>query len=634
MSLVSCQNLSKAYAEEVILDEVTLQIYAGEKVGFVGANGAGKTTLMRILMDQIPADSGTVGKAKAARLAYLPQEAQLQSGLTLMEEAQDAVEHLLSMEDAIQAVHDQMAETDDEDELQAIAHHLDDLHEEFQRSGGYDYERRIEVVLHGVGFTSEQYGMRVEHMSGGQKSRAALAKLLLESPDLMLLDEPTNHLDIYGVEWLESYLAESDAAALIVSHDRYFLDKVATRIVELERGRITSYRGNYSQFVRVKAERLERQRKEYEAQQAEIAKQEEYIRRYHYGQRAREARGRQKKLERVERVEKPAEQKGIRLNITPKRRAGDLVVRAEGLGKRFGALKLFDGLDLEIQRGERVGIIGPNGAGKTTLLRVLLGQEPASEGAVELGANVDVGYYEQDLAGLSMSRSVIDEVWSIDKQATFEELRRLLAAFLFTDDEVDRPVGSLSGGEQCRVALAKLMWQRPNLLVLDEPTNHLDILARAALEDAFRAYEGTIVMVTHDRYLLNQVAQKVLWIEDGEAKLYHGDYDFVQWTRRRAKGDAAAVEVEQGRSKRDAYRERKRAERRAKSPYAKMKFSQLEAAIVDLEEKIASLETSLADPAVYTNGEKLKQVQAEYEAAKAELPALNEEWERRLEGMG
>ena len=630
MSLVTTQDISKSYAAQVVLDRASLQIYAGEKVGFVGANGTGKTTLMRIVAGEIQPDSGQLTRARAASLSYLPQEAQVQSGRTLREEAEDAVQHLRSMEDALQAVHDQMAETADPDELGALTAQLDQLQTEFQTSGGYDYERRIELVLQGVGFRQGDLGMRVEHMSGGQKSRAALARLLLESPDLMLLDEPTNHLDIYGVEWLESFLVESPCAALIVSHDRYFLDRVAARIVELEDCRVSSYRGNYSAHVRVKAERIARQQKEYSAQREEISRQEEYIRRYHYGQRAKEARGRQKKLDRVERVDRPVEQQTMRLAITPRRRPGDMIVTAQDLAKRFGDLQLFDGLSFEVRRGDRLGIIGPNGTGKTTLLRLLLGQEEPSDGLVRLGHGVEIGYYEQGLASLNQSKSVIDEIWDLDRQATELEVRQLLAAFLFAGDAIEKQISMLSGGEQSRVALAKLICQRPNLLMLDEPTNHLDIPSRTALEGALRQYEGTVVMVTHDRYFLNQIAQKVLWIEAGAARLYHGNYDFVVWSRNNA-APGESDELSPAQEKKQAYRERKRAARRAKSPIEKLSFEQLEKAIMDSEAKIGELEAQMADPSVYADGEKAKAVRGQYEAAQRELAELNEEWERRLE---
>ena len=630
MSLVTAQEITKAYADQVVLDRVCLQIHAGEKVGFVGANGTGKTTLMRILVDEIPPDSGRVVRAKSASVAYLPQEAQVQPGRTLREEAEDAVHHLRSMEDAIQAIHDQMASATDSDELHALGAQLDRLQDEFQNSGGYDYERRVEQVLAGVGFSPRDFAMPVEHMSGGQRSRVALARLLLESPDLMLLDEPTNHLDIHGVEWLESFLGDCPSGVLIVSHDRYFLDKVATRIVELDSRRLTSYRGNYSAYARVKRERLARQRKEYGMQREEIARQEEYIRRYHAGQRSKEARGRQKKLDRVERIEKPAEDKSMRVQLSSSQRSGDSVVTARGLTKRFGELQLFEDLTFEITRGERLGIIGPNGAGKTTLLRLILGQQQPTEGTVQLGHGVAVGYYEQDLASLNQSNSIIDEVWEIDHQATELQLRQLLGAFLFSGDAVERRIGSLSGGEQCRVALAKLMHQRPNLLLLDEPTNHLDIPSRAVLENALREFDGTIIMVTHDRYLLNQLAQRVLWIESGQAQLYHGNYDFVLWSRRRHDMTPRTDDEAQGR--RRTHKERKRAARKAKGPHAKLSFEQLEAAIMGQEGKVKGLEAQMADPAVYADGQRAKAVRAEYEAAQAELAALNEEWQRRLDG--
>ena len=628
MSLVTTQDITKAYADNVVLDRACLQIHAGEKVGFVGANGTGKTTLLRILMDEIPPDSGRVSRAKSASLAYLPQEAQVQPGRALREEAEDAVHHLRSMEDAIGAVHDQMASTADSEELAALAAQLDRLQEEFRVSGGYDYERRVEQVLAGVGFSPRDFAMPVEHMSGGQRSRVALARLLLQSPDLMLLDEPTNHLDIYGVEWLESYLADCPSGVLVVSHDRYFLDKVATRIVELENRRLTSYRGNYSAYVRTKHERLARQRKEYAAQQEEIARQEDYIRRYHAGQRAKEARGRQKKLDRVERLEKPADCESMRVQLAPSRRSGDVAVTAQGLTKRFDGLQLFEDLSFEIARGERIGIIGPNGTGKTTLLRLILGQHKPTEGKVRLGHGVAVGYYEQDLASLNQSNSIIDEVWEIDHQATELQLRQLLAAFLFGGDAVERRIGTLSGGEQCRVALAKLMCQRPNLLLLDEPTNHLDIASRAALENALRDFDGTIIMVTHDRYLLNQLAQRVLWIEAGRAQLYHGNYDFVLWSRRHDAGQRVSQAAQ---DKGRAHKERKRSARKAKGPHAKLSFDQVEAAIMAQEAKIKGLEDQMADPAVYADGQRAKAVRAEYDAAQAELAELNEEWQRRLD---
>ena len=629
MSVITSQQIHKAYGQHVILDEVSLQIYAKEKIGFVGRNGSGKTTLMRILAGQLAPDSGQVVEAKAAAVAYLPQEAEVHSGRTVQEEAEKAVHHLRSMEDAIQTVHERMADTDDAAELSALAEQLDRLEAEFRTSGGYDYERRIEVVLQGLGFRPADLGMSVDHLSGGQKSRLALARLLLESPDMMLLDEPTNHLDIRGVEWLEGYLRDCPSAALIVSHDRYFLDRVANRIVELDAARLENYRGNYSAYARTKADRVERQRKEYEQQREEIARQEEYIRRYHSGQRAKEARGRQKKLDRIERIDRPGEQRSVRIRLSASRRSGDVVCTGTGLTKRFGDLQLFEGLDFEIYRGDRLGIIGPNGSGKTTLLRMVLGQEPPTDGTLRLGHGLVVGYYQQDLAGLDLSRTVFDEVWECDRQATEQDMRDRLAAFLLTGDTLDREVGTLSGGEQCRVALVKLLCQRPNLLLLDEPTNHLDIASRTALEAAFDGYEGTIIMVTHDRYLLNRVAQKVLWVEAGQAQLYHGDYDFVLWRR----GQQDQVDPDQAAprpDKRRAYRERQRAARIVEGPLAKLSFEQLEHDIIGHETHIEWLEGQMADPAVYADGPTIKTVRVEYETAKAELENLNAEWERRL----
>lgn len=523
MSLVRLEHVTKSYEPYLILDDISLSIEHRDRIGLIGPNGSGKTTLISIIAGLIPDFRGRVIHGKRTRIGYLNQETDLHPDYTLRQEMLNVFQTQRDLEDRLLLLSERLENNRDDPEiLQEYAR----LQEKHERIGGYAYEHRINKTLGGLGFCDAEFHLKCGILSGGQKSRAALAKLLLESPDLLLLDEPTNHLDIKAIEWLEHFLNnEYEGAAIVISHDRYFLDRVVGKIVELHNHKIKGYRGNYTKYVEIKNLEILTQVREYKKQQRHIAHEEEFIQRNIAGQRTREAKGRQKLLNRLERIEKPHTKTAkMNLNFTPAERGGSKILQCQNLGKRYGEVSIFENLNLEAHRGEVIGIIGPNGVGKTTLFRMILDQEEPTTGNLKTGHNLQFGYYDQELAGLNPANTVIDEIWELRPTQTQGEIRSYLGKFLFSGDSVFKRVGDLSGGEQSRVMLAKLLKANANVLLLDEPTNHLDIPSREVLEEALGAYPATILIISHDRYFLNKLATKLLVFENGTARQFNGTF--------------------------------------------------------------------------------------------------------------
>ena len=538
MLLLSCTDLSRGFDEGPLFENVGFELHAGERVGLVGPNGVGKTTLLRLLVGADKPDDGEVRLHAGAHVALLHQQPDFPPGRSLFLEAKSALDELLAAHDDMIHTAEALAKATDESERKSLASRYDRLHELLSHHDAFNLDHRIEQVLTGLGFGREDFHRSVETFSGGQQSRLMLAKLLLSAPDVMLLDEPSNHLDIDTTGWLEEYLVKQHEAMLIVSHDRYFLDRVVTKVFELHANRVTSYPGNFKQYWRLRQERYEAELKAYESQKEYIEKQEEYIRRVHYGQLHKQAASRQKQIDKIERLERPTLVEGPRMHFGEVRRAGDVVLSAEDLSKSYDR-PLFKDLSFSLPRGRRLGVMGPNGSGKTTLLRVLLGDEEPDSGKVQRGHLTEFGYYDQHLKSLSADLPVMRAVWpEADPDAVEQGMRDLLSRFGLTGDQVYQRVGELSGGEKSRAALAKLVAQGVNVLVLDEPTNHLDLWACDALEQALTAFDGTVIVVSHDRYFLNRVVDLLLVLDgQGNTQVIHGNYDTYELMR--AQQDAA-----------------------------------------------------------------------------------------------
>lgn len=671
MLLLQANRIAKSIGAVPILSDISLQIETGDRIGLVGVNGAGKSTLLKILAGELPPDEGDLYRAKDIRIGYLEQNGMLGSDRTIREEMQRVFGRFREAEEKLRLLEREMADpalAGEPARYEAVLRQYADLSDWFRENGGFAVDAKIKSVLHGMGFAGIDPDTPIPSLSGGQKTRLALAKLLLMEPDLLLLDEPTNHLDIEALEWLEHYLRGYRGAILFVSHDRYFLDALANAIVEIEQTKATRRPGNYSKYIEWKAEETERKWKAYEQQQERIARMEDFIRRnIARASTAGRARSRRKMLERMERMEKPpAFPQKAAIRFTIERPTGQDVLRAEGVTVApGGGPPLFPPVSLRVRRGEAVALIGPNGIGKTSLLRALIGELPLASGTVEWGAGVKIGYYDQEQRDLDPDRTVLDEVWNAFPRMEEAEIRTVLGHFLFSGDDVKKKISSLSGGEKARVALAKLMLQNANVLVLDEPTNHLDLFAKEALEAALMEYEGTLLFISHDRYFLNKMADRIVELSRGGAEYFLGNYDDyaekklarAEWRpqetnasgktaftpasnggeSRRRPGDSrprsaaktgpgAAPSGESGIA-RAAAREAKREERmRAR------RLERLEARIAELEQKAGMLEAGMAEPEVYLDHKKLQELQEELERTKNELDLAYVEWAELAEG--
>jgi ATP-binding cassette subfamily F protein 3 len=633
MLVFSCNNLAKGYGGRTLFDGVSFELYQGDRVGLVGPNGVGKSTLLHLLAGLDQPDQGDLQLHAGARSALLAQQHEIQPGRSLFEEARTALQPIFDAQEELVRLGESLAAATD-DERGRLTTKYDRLNDWLRHHSGYTVEHQIEEVLHGLGFQDSDFERPLESFSGGQQSRVMLAKLLLSAPDVMFLDEPSNHLDIKATEWLEDYLSRQSEAMLIVSHDRTFLNRVVTKVFELSERGIASFPGNYDAYVRQRQERYELALKTWEAQKEYVEKQEEYIRRASYGQLAKQAQSRMKSLEKLERVERPVLIDAPHLKFSTSRRPGDVIIEAERISKTLGEKQLFSDVSFQIQRGQRVGIMGPNGCGKTTLLRIILGELPPDTGSVQLGHQVDIGYYDQHLETVLDDITVIRAVWPPDDPSiTEQQMRDFCARFGLTGEMVYQKVGSLSGGERSRVVLARIAALNVNLLVLDEPTNHLDIWACESLEEALQQYEGTVIVVSHDRTFLNRVAQMMIVFEDDKVSVVYGNYDMYRALAQQqtvakttTKPKAKTIEVNELTSS-SSKNKRKR-----KFPYRKV--ADLEADIASLEDEIQQLETKLASPDIYKEGPKVKELMADLEEAREKLPQLFEHWEEAVELNG
>jgi len=634
MILLAARSLSRQFDVEPVFRDVTFEIRPGEKVGLVGPNGSGKTTLMHILAGLDDPDIGVVETHPSARVAILEQVQDFPSGHTLRHEARAGLAHLVTLQDEAHDLADRIAAATDERELARLHQRYDALHHELDRLDAYHVEHRIDEVLQGLGFTEDDYGREMSTFSGGQQNRAVLARLLLSDPDVLLLDEPTNHLDIATTEWLESWLTKSDKATIVVSHDRFFLDKVTQRTLEITRSGVQGYVGNFSHYWRQRHERIELMRKTYEKQQEYIARTEEFIRRNYAGQKSAQAKDREKKLERVELVAPPPDVEEPPMAFPEPKRTGDWVFDAAGVSQGYGATNLFEDVSVQILRGDRIGVFGPNGCGKTTLVRTLIGELQPKSGTVRTGTHVKVGYFDQQLSSVDPSESAVEAVRPADKpQMTPGEMRSLLARFGVKGELALQTVGSMSGGEKTKTALARLAAMDANVLILDEPTNHLDFWACGALEKALREFSGTVLFVSHDRYFLDQVATRVIAFEPKRCRIYDGNYTAYHWSlEQNVLGASAqppqAAAVPQSDAGQPIIRDAP-VRRKRKFPYRKVE--EIEADIAAAEVRLAGLQNDMADPAVLRDGERMKEINTDYEEAEQRLARLMEHWEEALE---
>ena len=620
-----------------VLKDVNLTLQSGQRMGLVGVNGSGKSTLFRIINGDMEADSGTVSLVKGTRVGMLTQDADIQSDLTVQQELERVFEPVRQMEARIREMEHEMAEKHgDPEAFRQLSNAYTRLVDRFEDAGGYEWPSRIQGVLAGLGFARGRETQPANLLSGGEKTRLCLARLLLTQPELLMLDEPTNHLDLASTQWLEETLKKYRGTVLVISHDRYFLNAVCDCMAELSMKRLTQYDGNYDRFAVQRQANLERQLKEYRLQQAEIARQEAIIARYRMYNREKSiklAESREKRLEKIERVEKPQSEQKVRFSFTARRRTGDDVLMLHGLSKGFEGRTLFQGFDLHLRAGDRVAVIGPNGVGKSTLLNIIAGQLPADAGTVEFGSNVDLGYYDQQQARLHPDKDVLNELWDDFPRLEMDRIRGVLALFLLTGDDVFQPVGTLSGGERGRVALAKLMLRQDNLLLLDEPTNHLDMDSREVLEAALDDFEGTILTVSHDRYFINKVATRVIEMTPDGATEYLGNYDdYLEKKRLMEAGEAEAAQAGATRTQLDKEKRRQRlAKESAKA--LQQKLARCEADIAAAEQHIEELEASMGLPEIYSNPAESARVAREHRDAQAKLEELYEDWAELSEAV-
>jgi len=641
MPLVVIDKLIKYYGSELILDAVSLTIHERDRIGLIGANGSGKATLCRLLLGQQQPDDGAIHIVKGTSIGYLPQEPEFSGEESVWEVAVAAFAPLHKMELELRRLEEAMS-APGADDLDTLLDRHERLRHEYELAGGYEYETRVARVLTGVGFAEDQFPRAVRSLSGGEKSRAALAQLLLRQPDLLLLDEPTNHLDIQGIEWLEGYLVRYPGAVVVISHDRRFLDNVVGRIAELEAQSLTEYRGSYSAFVQQKEQRLETYERTFEQQQRERQRQLAFIR-WALGtgqeKRIRAAKSRLKLLDKVDWLTPPPGQaRKVNLHFTPRVRGGNEVLELRGLSAAYGSRQLFAGLGLFVRRGQRVGIVGPNGCGKSTLLRIILGLQAPQAGLVRLGSSVEVGYLEQERQASASERTVLEEFGEVVPGATPGELRHLLARFLFVEDDVYKQVGRLSGGEASRLDLAKLVMARPTCLVLDEPTNHLDIDSRGALEVALRDYQGTVIIVSHDRFFLDQVVDRLVAFEPDGVTTHEGNYGAYRQARDEEERQARAVREEleaEGkrerlRTERTPRKQRGRARPAAQPPSGPVLPSaeEAEGEVLAIEQQMEKIRALLSDPTTYAQGPRVRALNTEYARLSEQLRAAYALWEQ------
>ncbi len=591
MIVLNCNNIGFSYGTEVIIKNISFNLQENDKAGLVGVNGAGKSTLFKILTGELHQEDGEVFISKDLALGYLKQNAALNSDNTLWDELLEVFGELVSMEEAIKRTEKEISITTDQDRLDSLMKEYSRLTERFSYLGGFEYNSRIRGVLRGLGFLDSEFSSRISILSGGQKTRLALAKVLLEEPDILLLDEPTNHLDIAAVEWLEDYLKNYKKCLLIISHDRYFLDSVTNKTIEIENRTSTFYNTNYSGYVKHKAANREIQEKHYQLQQKEIARQEAIIeqqRRFNREKNIIAAESRQKALDRMVKIDKPADAPDkMRMKFNQAVTSGNDVLELDSVSKAYGDKKLFENISLKIRKAERVFLLGPNGCGKSTLLKILAGRLDASSGKFSFGAKVNMGYYDQEMSDLNEDNTILDEVWSVDQKLIQTEVRSALAAFLFTGEDVFKKISVLSGGEKSRVSMLKLIFSEANFIILDEPTNHLDINSREILEAALMDYEGTMLIVSHDRYFIDKLATRIIDIGSKPVIDCLGNYTyFASHFKKNIAAQSSANET-------NNITEAKQSHMAIKEERSRIR--KLEKQLADTEKEIAAMEKRLSD---------------------------------------
>ena len=642
--ILSCQNISKAFVENQVLKNVSFHIEDHEKAAIVGINGAGKTTLLRIIVGEMTPDDGQVVLARDKTLGYLAQNSTVDTSHTIYEELLSVKADLLRLEEKIRECENNMKHAEG-DALEDLMKQYTSLTHAFETGGGYLYRSELVGVLKGLGFTEDEFSKPVATLSGGQKTRVALGRLLLQNPDLIILDEPTNHLDMNSIAWLETYLLNYKGAVLIVSHDRYFLDRIAGKVIEIDQSKATTFMGNYSDYA-VKKEQLRVAAwNAYMNQQREIKHQEEVIEKlksFNREKSIKRAESREKMLDKIEVIEKPSEVRtDMKLTLTPRILSGNDVLTVEHLSKSFDSHKLFTDVNFEIKRSEHVAIIGDNGSGKTTLLKILNGLVPADQGTFRLGSNVEIGYYDQEHHVLHSDKTLFEEISDDYPYLNNTQIRNVLAAFLFTGEDVFKRISDLSGGERGRVSLAKLVLSNANFLILDEPTNHLDIMSKEILEDALNGYEGTILYVSHDRYFINRTAHRILDLTEGQFVNYVGNYDYylekhdtvmaaieASVPQSADADNTVAAKVAESEVKLD-WKAQKEEQARLRKKENDLK--KCEEQIARLEARVSEIDTEMSDPAIGTQVAKLQELSKEQAACQKQLEKLYEQWEELAE---
>lgn len=653
--IISCSNIKKTFIDKEVIKNISFHIEEHEKVALIGNNGVGKTTLLKILTKDLEPDDGLVTYSKDCQIGYLKQNMDLTSSRTVYDELLSVFAHVIALEEKLHEMEQEIAKTASLELINAY----DNLRRTYEDSKGYEYKSLVKGVLKGLGFDENVYDKPVSILSGGQKNRVALGKLLLQEPTLLLLDEPTNHLDIEAIEWLEGFLRNYKGAVLIISHDRYFLDKIVTKVIHIEFGRSFVYSGNYSDYMLKSEKEYEVAMKHFEKQQKEIAHQQAVIsklKQFNREKSIRRARSREKALEKIEVMDMPMiDNKPMQLTLTPRIISGNDVLFADQLSKSFEDVPLFENMCLSINKGDKVALVGPNGVGKTTFFRMLLGKMEPTSGTFRLGSNVMIGYYDQEHSTLDISRTIIEEIEYAFPELKTSEIRNVLAAFLFTGEDVFKPISTLSGGERGRVALAKIMLSKANFLLLDEPTNHLDILSKEILESAIINYEGTVLYVSHDRYFINQTASKIIEMAKEGTTEYLGDYDYyvekkkeleeekakhiAQLTNQVANASINALSAMSSTSissstSSSAKEERQRQkEEQARVRRLQNQMTKLEDAISEAEAKVSTIDEQLCLEEVYSDFEKSKILLEEKEVLSLQIATYYEDWEKLSEEL-
>ena len=637
--ILACQNICKAFGDNEVLKNASFHIEEREKAAIVGINGAGKSTLLKIIIGEMAADDGQTVINKGATIGYLAQHQEMQSGNTIFDELLTVKQDVLDLEARIRSMELSMKQAEGA-ELQELMDQYARLSHEFEQKNGYAWKSEITGVLKGLGFTEEDFSKHVDTLSGGQKTRVSLGKLLLSKPDIIMLDEPTNHLDMGSITWLETFLMNYQGAVLIVSHDRYFLNRVVTKVIEIDQGEVTTFMGNYSDYAQKKAMLREAQMQAYLNQQREIKHQEEVIAKlksFNREKSIKRAESREKMLDKLDVLDKPSEVKAdMHIELEPRVVSGNDVLTVLGLSKAFPPQTLFKDIDFEIKRGERVALIGSNGTGKTTILKILNQVLPADEGEVHLGSRVQIGYYDQEHHVLHMEKTVFEELSDAYPTLTNTKIRNVLAAFLFTGDDVFKRIKDLSGGERGRVSLAKLMLSEANFLILDEPTNHLDIVSKEVLEDALNHYTGTVLFVSHDRYFINTVATRILDLENQGLTNYIGNYDYYLEKKETMVNFTAApskmVSAEEATADTDSKLDwKQQKEQQAQLRKKQNELKKVESRIEELEDRDKEIDAELEKKEIFTNVAEVTKLSKEKDAIQTELEELYEKWEELSE---